>query len=112
MGSDLVPASEEPSRSLLLQVLKALFGIGGPARHESIRWDSYGRCDRAICSVCDAEVGVSVKDRMSPHGPHHRPCPGSRGGTTVPRQGPGNAAGSIRARNQAVSGRRRRRGQR
>ena len=112
MGADLVPASAGPERSLLMRVLRVLFGQRGPAPHESIAWDPVGRCSKAICSVCDREVGVSIKDRMAPHGPHRNPCPGGGGGTTVPRQGPGNAATSIRARNQALAGRARRRGKR
>lgn len=90
----------------LLPVLRALLGLG--RRHVSIKWDTVGRCQRAICGVCDAEVGVSMAGKLLRHGPADRPrCPGTGDGTTVPFLGPANSAAALRARNQALAGRRR-----
>lgn len=98
----LVPV---PRTSMVARILRVL--QVGPPKHRSIKWDTEGRCQKAICSVCGREIGVSTKDRMSRHGPlSGRPCRGTDGGTTRPYRSPGPEA------ERALAGRRRTRGKR
>jgi hypothetical protein len=98
----LVPV---PRTSVVARVLRVL--MLAPPRHQSIKWDTDGRCQKAICSYCNREIGVSTTDRMSRHGPlNGRPCRGTNGNTTQPYRSPGAAA------TRALAGRRRRRGKR
>jgi hypothetical protein len=98
----LVPA---PRPSAVARVLRVL--LARPVLHESVKWDTVGRCQKAICAYCNREIGVSTTGRMARHGPlSGRPCRGTDGRTTTPFRSPGPAA------TRALAGRRRRRGQR
>lgn len=102
----LVPAPQRSSGPVVW-VLRMLFGADR-RRHESIKWDTNGRCQRAICGVCDREVGVSTAGRLVRHGPVDKPaCRGTGGPTTFPTVGPANARAAMTARNNALAGRRR-----
>lgn len=84
----LVPV---PKASVVARVLRVL--LVRPPLHTSVKWDTVGRCQKAVCASCGREIGVSVKDRMARHGPlDGRACPGTGGHTTEPYRSPGAAA--------------------
>lgn len=105
MGGELVPV-----QSPVVRILKALLGFGG-GRHESIKWDTLGRCSAALCRDCGREIGVTGptgrEGVLTRHGPIDRPCGGTGGRTTFPVIGPRNANAAYAAKNAAIAGRRR-----